>query len=38
MNPAFDISTGYVLGITLWFVAHGFAVMFRAFKLVGDAG
>jgi hypothetical protein len=38
MDLLTDIASGFVLGVTLDFVALGFSRMFRAFRLVGDAG
>jgi hypothetical protein len=35
---AMDFLTGAVFGITAWFVVYGPFVMFKAFKLPGDAG
>jgi hypothetical protein len=32
-----DYMTGMALSITAYFVAYGFAAMFRAFKLPADA-
>ena len=37
IDITFDLLTGYVFGVTLWFAATGFSMMFRAFRLVGDA-
>ena len=37
IDLTFDIATGFVFGVTLWFTAYGFAMTFRAFRLVGDA-
>jgi hypothetical protein len=38
MNLLFDISAGFVLAVSLDFVALGFSRAFKAFKLVADAG
>lgn len=38
MDIVLDIGAGFVLGVTGSFLALGFAGMFRAFRLVGDAG
>lgn len=35
---SFDFLTGCVFGVTVFFVAYGCAVMFRAFKLPADNG
>ena len=37
MDLAYDICAGFVLGVTMDFVALGFASMFRTFRLVADA-
>ena len=34
---AFDLLTGYTFAILLWWVAQGFAMIFRSFRLVADA-
>ena len=38
MDLGFDICTGFVLGVLVNFTALGFSSMFRAFRLVADAG
>ena len=37
IDITFDLLTGYVLGVVLWFTAYGFQMIFRSFRLVGDA-
>ena len=38
MDIIIDITAGFVFGALGNFTALGFAAMFRAFRLVGDAG
>jgi len=37
-DPLLDILSAFAFGVTINFTAIGFAAMFRAFKVVGDAG
>jgi hypothetical protein len=38
LGPLSDVVTGYAFGVGMWFVSAACMYMFRAFRMVADAG
>jgi len=36
MNVLSEVLSAYVFGVTMWFIAAGFAYAFKGFKLAAD--